>query len=165
MMQRATPALVFVFVAVLGSAYGCGASNYSDPETPQDFSLDGATYTEKYTCNETFTGQPVACVDLAVSDVVTFQSTGTYTYVGHDVPDTGFVYNGTLIGTLFNWSATSPDGYTETGTWAFSANGDSFSGASHYVADDLTYSGDCNETGVLGTVDVPPDPPLVAACP
>jgi len=164
MKPKATCVSWIAFVAALGLGCGCSSSdNNSTP--PPTFNLDGRTYTEKYTCNQTFTGMSATCADLNVSDVIAFQITGPYTYVGHDVPDTGFVYNGTLIGTLFNWSATSPNGYSETGTWAFSGNGDSFSGASHYIANDGTYDGDCNETGVFGTGTVPPNPPLVFACP
>jgi len=88
------------FVAALGLGYGCSSSDDPPSNVPQSFSLDGRTYTEKYTCNETFTGMPTECVDVAVSDVIVFTSTGGNNYTGEDVPDTGFVYTGTLNGTV-----------------------------------------------------------------
>ncbi len=88
--------------------------------------------------------------------MILFTSTAPGIYTGADVPDTGFVYNGTLSGTTFTWNAVSPLGYTETGIWTFSADGSTFSGSSHYVADPPgNYSGDCNETGVLGSEFTP----------
>jgi hypothetical protein len=163
-MRNWNHALGLAFAAVVAVGYGCNSSDSSTP--PQSFSLDGMTYTEKYTCNETFTGgPPYSCPDLNATDVINFQSTGSNHYVGHDVPDTGFVYNGDLVGTVFTWSATSPDGYTESGTWTFTSNGDSFAGSSDYVADPPgAYSGHCNTTGTVGDMSTPPDPPAPTGC-
>jgi hypothetical protein len=164
-MKHAGIALWVAFGVALGLGFGCSDSNRPASGSSK-INLDGATYTEKYTCNEQFGGgPPTTCPDLNVVDVIAFTSTGVDTYTGLDVPDTGFVYTGTMSGTTFTWSATSPAGYTETGVWTFSADGSSFSGSSNYVANDLSYSGTCNTNGVLGTVTTPPDPPLPSGCP
>jgi hypothetical protein len=159
-------ALGVAFVAALGLGLGCNSSSYDNSPPPQNPSLDGKTYTEKYTCNEIFGAPPLSCPDLNVTDVINFQSTGGNTFEGRDVPDTGYVYTGTLSGTTLTWTATSPLGYTESGTWTFSASFDSFSGSSHYedAAVPPSYSGDCNTNGVLAP-GTPSDPPLPSGCP
>lgn len=142
----------------------CGSSaNKSTVAPPGAVDINGFTYTEIYTCNETHTGSATVCADNQVSDVIEFTSTGASTYVGRDVPDTGFVYTATMSGLVLTWSAVSPDGYTETGTWTFSADGSTFSGSSNYVADDATYNGRCNTNGAK-VPGVPPAPLPVAPC-
>jgi hypothetical protein len=160
-MKKFRIALGIAFAAALGLGYGCGGNNSTSPP----FTLGGKTYTEKYTCNQTFTGTPVTCPDVNLTDTLLFQSTGPNTFVVHDVPDTGFVYNGTMVGQDFNWTATSPDGYTESGTWVFSVGSVTFSGSSHYTANDGSYVGDCNTNGVIGTGTAPPNPPPPSGCP
>ena len=154
-----------VFVMSLALGYGCGGASPTAPRT--GFTLGGKTYTEKYTCNEQFGGvPPTTCPDLNEVDVIIFQSTGANTVVGYDVPDTGYVYTGTRTGDVLNWTAISPLGYTEAGTWTFSPDGSTFSGTSHYVANAPgIYAGDCTTNGVLGSGSTPPDPPLPTGCP
>ena len=149
------------FVAGLATGYGCGGNNNTAPRpTPA-----GKSYKEKYTCNEQFGGvPPTTCPDLNVVDEIAFTSTGPDTFEVLDVPDSGFVLTGTFVGNDFSFTATSPNGYTETGTWTFSADRGSFSGSSHYVANDNSYAGDCNENGLKGST-VPADPPLPTGCP
>jgi hypothetical protein len=157
-------AACLAFTVALGLAYGCGSSTTPGPV----FVLDGKTYTEKFTCNKTLTaGGPVTCPDLNATDVIQFQYVSGTTFVVHDVPDTGFLYTGTLSGMTFTWTATSApaDAYTESGSWTFEASGATFSGSSHYVADDGSFQGDCNVNGAIGTATVPPDPPSPAGCP
>jgi uncharacterized protein YgiB involved in biofilm formation len=152
-------AVLIVFAATLLLGYGC-----SDDERHQLFDLDGDIYTETFSCNQTFTGQQTTCPDLNETDRIQFERTGPNTFEVRDVPDTGFVINGTLVGLVFTWNATSPNGYTESGTWTFSQSGGSFSGPSHYVANNGSYTGDCNTNGDIG-LSTPPDPPRPAGCP
>ena len=113
--------------------------------------------------SQAFTGQPEFCADLNVTDDIRFTETTADAFTVLDVPDSGFVLQGNLVGTVFTWTAVSPNGYTEAGSWTFTSDLSSFAGSSHYVADDGTYAGDCNETGVQS--GVPPDPPTIGACP
>ncbi len=164
-MKKTGIVLWIAFVAALGMGYGCSDGNRPG-SAPAKIELDGKTYGEKYTCNEQFGGvPPTTCPDLNEVDDIIFASTGPNTFEVRDVPDSGYVLTGTLSGTSFIWSATSPFGYSETGTWTFSTDGSTFTGSSRYVADDLTYAGDCNENGLLGSGAIPPDPPLPTGCP
>ena len=164
-MEKTVFALWIALVAALGMEYGCASPNANRPGSGK-IELDGKTYKEKYTCNEQFGGvPPTTCPDLNKVDTIGFLSTGPNTFEVRDVPDNGYVLTGTLSGDTFIWSATSPLGYTETGTWIFSASADTFTGTSHYVATDNTYAGDCNENGALGSGSIPPDPPLPTGCP
>jgi len=150
-----------VLAAAIATEYGCNDNNPAAPRSTPG----GKSYTEKYTCNEEFGGvPPTTCPDLNVVDEIAFTATGTDTYEVRDVPDSGFLMTGTMAGDVFTWSATSPNGYTETGTWTFSSDHSSFSGSSHYVANDNSYAGDCNETGLQGTT-APADPPSPPGCP
>jgi len=149
--------LAFIVAVVAG--IGCGTD-----ERHETLNLSGHVFTEKFSCNQAFTGQAAFCSDLNRTDVIEFTSTGLNTYEVRDVPDTGFVIEGTLSGLTFHWTATSPNGYSETGTWTFFSAGGSFSGPSHYVADDGSYSGDCNTNGEHG-LSTPPAPPLPPGCP
>jgi hypothetical protein len=166
-MKSTRMTLWIAFTAALGLGYGCGGTDYNNGgsgSTP--LALDGKTYGEKYTCNEQFGGvPPTTCPDLNEVDEIIFASTGPDTFEVRDVPDSGFVLTGTLSGNSFVWTATSPLGYTEAGTWTFASSGATFSGSSHYVANDLTYAGDCNENGSLGAGTIPPNPPSPSGCP
>ena len=146
-------------VAAVLLGYGC-----SNDQRHEAFDLNGRIYTEKFSCNKIFTGQPAFCPDVNKVDQIGFQSTGSSTFEVRGIPDTGFVIDGALIGLDFVWTATSPNGYTESGTWTFSSSGASFAGPSHYVANDASYSGDCNTNGRFG-MSAPPAPPFPAGCP
>jgi hypothetical protein len=165
-MKSTKVAVWIAFLAALGLGYGCGGSSYRPGSGSAKLELDGKIYNEKYTCNEQFGGvPPVTCPDLNEVDEINFVSTGPNTFEVRDVPDNGYVLTGTLSGSSFVWTAISPLGYHESGTWTFSASGDTFTGSSHYVADDNTYAGDCNENGLLGAGTTPPDPPMPNGCP
>lgn len=159
-MKKSECAVLIVFVAAVLLGHGCT----SDDDRHETFDLDGDTFTEKFTCNKTFTGQPTTCPDVNQVDRLEFQRVGFRSYEVRNDPDTGFVIEGTLIGVTFNWTATSTSGYTEFGTWTFSSGGGSFSGPSHYTADDDSYSGDCNTNGDRG-LSIPADPPSPTGCP
>jgi hypothetical protein len=160
-MTRATIWVIGLFLVVLAIGVGCGGNS---PEPRQSFKVAGKTYTEKYTCSQQFTGEAPFCADLNAVDTIQFFSVGTNSYEVKDVPDTGFLYVGSFVERDFIWTATSPDGYTESGTWTFDARGNSFSGSSSYTANDGSYSGECNTNGVLAP-SVPSDPPVLGACP
>jgi len=149
-----------VFAAAVVAGIGCS----HDDERHQSFDLDGDIYTEKFSCNQTFTGQPTTCPDFNQTDQIQFQQAGSNTWQVKNVPDTGFVITGSFSGLDFHWTATSPNGYTESGTWTFSSNGNTFAGPSHYVANDNSYTGDCNTNGDIGLGSVP-DPPAPIGCP
>lgn len=142
----------------------CGSSgNKSTVAPPGAVDINGFMYTEIYTCNESRPGSPTVCADNQASDVIQFTATGASTYEGRDVPDTGFTYNGTMSGLVLTWTAVSPDGYTESGTWTFSADGSTFSGSSTYTANDRSYSGRCNTNGAK-VPGMPSAPAPVAPC-
>jgi len=163
-MRRFTSAFLGVFVVLLVIGSGCSSSDSSSINGSSMLQIDGKSFNEKYTCNESFGGGPLTCADLAVQDTIQFTLISGSTYEARDVPDTGFLYTGTFNGLVFNWTATSPDGYTEAGSWTFGTSGNSFSGSSTYIADDFTYQGSCKETGSV-VPNVPSDPPLVTGCP
>jgi|CXWL01.1.fsa_nt_gi hypothetical protein len=131
---------------------------------PGAVDINGFTYNEIFTCNETFAGGTPICADNQAADVSQFTATGPSAFVGRDVPDTGFVYTGTMSGVILTWTAVSPNGYTESGAWTFSADGATFSGSSTYNANDASYSGRCNSTGARAPA-VPAAPAAVAPCP
>jgi hypothetical protein len=152
---------ILAFGVCLLIGVGCSSSD----QRHESMNLDGKFYREKFTCNEVFTGSPsLTCPDFNQTDEVQFVRVGGSSYEVRDVPDTGFLITGTLSGLDFDWDATSPNGYTESGTWSFTSSGDSFHGPSHYVAEDGSYSGDCNTNGNIGLSD-PPDPPAPVGCP
>ena len=157
-MKKTEYALLIVFVAAVLVGYGC-----SNDERHEFLDLGGTIYTETFTCDQTLTGQPTFCAGTE-TDRIQFERTGLNRYQVRNVPDTGFVINGTVFGLDFRWNATSTSGYTESGTWTFSPSGNTFSGPSHYVANDGSYSGDCNTNGDIG-LSTPPDPPPPAGCP
>jgi len=126
--------------------------------------LDGLIYVERYNCSQAFTGMPEFCADADVSDTLQFTRTGANTYTVRDVPDTGFLYSGTLAGLTFTWTATSPNGYSESGTWRFVSDASTFAGTSHYVANDNSYAGDCTQTGARSPA-TPAAPPPIGSCP
>lgn len=151
-------------VALL-AASGCSKSNKSTTAPPPGIDLDGFVYNEVYSCSHTPSGGPGSfCSDDQATDTIQFAKTGASTYQVRDVPDTGFVYNGTLSGLVFSWNATSPDGYTESGTWIFSADAATFSGVSHDIANDNSYNGDCSTNGARAPATPAPAPPI-GTCP
>lgn len=129
---------------------------------PQD-ALDDRTYNETYTCSFVPQGGEPSCDVTNAQDALHFTHTGGKDYEVRDVPDTGFVYNGSLNCRTFEWTALSPGDYTEEGTWQFSGDLSEFSGSSSYFALDSSYAGDCNATGAE-VPDFPPNPPLVPPC-
>lgn len=159
-MNRVTTFVIGLFLVLLAVGVGCGGS---EPVNNNPFRVNGKVYQEKYTCSQQFTAQAPFCADLNVVDTIRFDSTGSNHYEVRDLPDTGFLYTGTFTGQDFIWTATSPDGYHESGTWTFDAKGDVFSGSSTYTADDGTYTGECNTNGLLAPT-TPADPPLLGAC-
>ena len=133
-------------------------------ECPPLGGLHNVTFIEVFSCSEpSGGGGPAFCVDDNSSDSIRFSHKGNGSYEVRDVPDTGFVYNGTLGCKTFVWNALSPGQYTEHGSWTFSSNLSSFSGSSSYVALDASYSGDCNTTGAAAP-ETPPNPPPAAGC-
>jgi len=160
-MRMTESAVLIVFMSALLFGYGCSTHD----ERHEFFDLSGAIYTEKFTCNQTPTGLPTTCSDRNEVNRIQFERDGFNSFEVRTVPDTGFVIHGRLIGLAFPWNATSPNGYAESGTWTFSPGGGSFSGPSHYVANDGSYSGDCNTNGDIGALSTPPDPPDPPGCP
>jgi uncharacterized repeat protein (TIGR01451 family) len=131
------------------SGAGCLASN----------ALHNKVFTEIYDCRQTFTGGMPFCAEEDEEDDVKFTHTGSGNYQVRDEPDTGFLYSGTLSCLTFNWTAVSPNGYTESGTWTFDSAGTSFSGPSSYAATNGSYAGNCSINGAL-VPNVPPAPSL-----
>ncbi|HEY2772605.1 MAG TPA: hypothetical protein VGK20_01005 [Candidatus Binatia bacterium] len=134
------------------------------PACPAVTGLEKLVFNETFTCNERDFGGQAFCADLDSTDSFQFTYKGSGHYEARDVPDTGFVYTGTLACRTFSWHATSPDGYSESGSWKFAADLHSFFGSSFYVANDNSYSGACNETGVKSPT-LAPHPLTVPPCP
>ena len=150
--------------AILMAGFGCGSNgNKTTVAPPGAVDINGFTFNEIFTCNETFTGAAPVCADNQVADVIQFTSTGASTYEGRDVPDTGFIYTGTMSGLVLRWTAVSPNGYTESGSWTFAADGSTFSGSSTYTATNGSYTGRCNSTGARPPA-FPAPPAPVAPC-
>ena len=164
-MKRSNVGFQGLFLALLVVGVGCTNSDDTTTTTPT-FAVDGKSYIEKYTCNEVFPPSPtLTCPDLAVQDTIQLTLITGNQYEGRDVPDTGYVYNGTFSGQVFTWTAVDPiNSYTESGVWTFDAAGNFFTGSSTYTANDGSFTGNCNETGALAPI-VPSDPPLVSGCP
>lgn len=164
-MRCSLRAVIMLLCVSLLAASGCGSSNKSTVAPPPGVDLDGFVFNEVYSCSQTPAGGPPAfCADDQAADTIQFFKTGSNTYQVRDVPDTGFLYTGTLAGLVFSWNATSPNGYTESGTWTFTASGESFSGSSHYVANDNSYSGNCTTNGAKAPA-TPPAAPPIGTCP
>lgn len=163
-MKPAVRGSCVVALALFASLLACKSNNKATPVAPPGVELDGFVFNEIFTCSQAFGSGTPFCADNQAPGQVRFAKTSPSTYQVRDVPDTGLVYNGTLGGLDFTWNAVSPDGYTETGTWTFSADGLGFSGTSHYIANDNSYSGDCNTTGAKLPA-VPPAPSPIGACP
>jgi hypothetical protein len=151
-------------LVLAGSACTDSGNNKPNPLAPPAVDVDGFTFNEIYNCSQTPAAGTPTCADQLATDQIQFTKTSSNTYNVRDVPDSGFYYSGTLSGLDFTWTATSPNGYTENGTWTFAADGLRFSGTSHYVANDNSYSGDCLTTGAKAPA-MPPAPPGIGACP
>ena len=155
---------VGLFTIALAAGFGCSNNGSDMPGSGNQFQVDGKSYNEIFTCSQQFTGGAPFCADLNASDTINFHLTGGGVYEVRDVPDTGFVYMGTFSGTVFTWTATSPDGYTESGSWTFNLTATSFTGSSTYVANDNSYTGECNTNGSIAP-HTPPNPAPIGACP
>lgn len=136
-------------VALDCSCDACGSATTTTPLPggPGPGGLDGRTFNEIYTCIETPIGSDSFCADHNVHDAIRFTHVGGGSYEVRDVPDTGFLSEGTIGCTTFAWVASSPGEYTESGTWNFTSDLESFSGSSLYLADRFAYTGQCNTTG------------------
>ena len=148
---------------IVGPACGGDGGNKTTFAPPGAVDINGFTYNEIFTCNETPAGGAAVCAENQAADVIQFTATGSSTHEGRDVPDTGFVYTGTMSGLVLTWTAVSPNGYTESGSWTFAADGSTFSGASTYTANDASYTGHCNETGARAPA-IPAAPAPIAPC-
>jgi hypothetical protein len=131
---------------------------------PQPDALNERIYKEIYTCAESSGGGARYCDVSNAEDSIRFEHVSGGEYEVRDVPDTGFVYNGTLTCRTFDWTALSPGDYTEAGTWTFAPDLESFAGSSTYVALDDSYEGECNTTGAKDP-NSPPNPTPVPPCP
>lgn len=160
MRKAGKGAAAALFLAAVAAGFGCE----SNDAPPALFALDGDLYNKKFSCNQTFTGQPTTCPDLNKTGTIQFQLVASNSYEAREVPDTGYLLTGSFSGLDFHWTATSPNGYFESGTWTFTLNGNSFLGQSQYFANDGTYSGDCNTNANIGLGPVP-DPPAPIGCP
>jgi hypothetical protein len=145
-------------------ACGSATTTTTIPGCPAPDGLDGRSFNEIYTCIQSFGGDEPFCADSNEGDTILFTHIGGGSYEIRDVPDTGFLYEGTIGCTTFTWVAQYPGEYTEQGTGEFSSDLESFSGSSIYVADDFSYSGSCNETGAEAPA-TPPNPTPIAPCP
>jgi hypothetical protein len=150
---------------VIGLAAG-GAACGGDSPTPGTLrDLDGLVFNHAYKCSQTDPPPKGAwCADPSGMEKIVFKSSGANSYDVRDVPDHGFQMSGTVSGLTLTWTATSPNGYSEGGSWTFSADGSTFAGHSTYHALDLSYSGACEGTGAVDP-GTPATPASVGECP
>ena len=127
-MRRVTATVFGLFGVLLVIGTGCDTTDTTAVNT-QYVQVDGKTFNEKFTCNESFDGPSTAPTSPQGPGPVHLVS-GT-TYEVRDVPDTGFrVHRKLQPGWSSTCTATSPDGYTAAGLWTFGTSGNSFSGSS-----------------------------------
>jgi hypothetical protein len=153
-------------VALDCSCDACGSATTTTtlPGCPGPGGLDGRTFNEIYTCIETPIGSDSFCADHNVHDAIRFTHVGGGSYEVRDVPDTGFFSEGTIGCTTFTWVASSPGEYTESGTWNFTSDLESFSGSSIFFADSFAYTGQCNTTGAESPATPPNPAPIPPWC-
>lgn len=132
---------------------------------PPSNGLDGLEFKETYSCAERIGDDPAYCADDNTTITLHFEAQGGGgQYEVTEVPDSGYLKTGTLTCTTFVWSATQPGEYTETGTWVFSADLQSFAGSSTYEGISQDYEGSCNITAAKSP-NLPPEPTAVPPCP
>jgi hypothetical protein len=144
-------------------ACGSATTTTTIPGCPAPDGLDGRTFNEIYTCIQSFGGDNPFCADSNEGDAIRFTHIGGGSYEIRDVPDTDFLYEGTIGCTTFTWVAEYPGEYIEQGTWEFTSDLVSFSGSSIYVAQDFSYNGSCNITGKEAPA-TPPNPQPIFPC-
>jgi hypothetical protein len=160
--MRVRPMLM-VTCLVFGVA-GCHHASDADTDAGAPPDLDGVLFNHAFKCSETpANGAPAFCGDPSGMEQIRFVSTGTDAYDVVTVPDDGFVCSGTMAGLAFTWTASSPNGYEESGVWVFSADGTTFAGDSTYSAVDLSYTGSCTGTGAVDPSQ-PAAPDAVGEC-
>jgi hypothetical protein len=155
--------LIVALAFLLAIAVGCDTSSDSKPSLVPD--RDGVVFNHLYKCSQVGPSSTTEwCADPAGSEQIRFVKTGANTYSVEDVPASGWQQIGTVSGLNFHWHADSPNGYTETGTWTFSADGLTFEGDSSYVADSGAYHGICTGTGAVDPA-TPATPAAIGECP
>ena len=128
------------------------------------FSVANKNYNQVESCSQTATGSAAVCVLTNASTQLTFTSLGSGQWQLMDVPDSGFLAVGTFTGRTFTFTATHPTGFTETGTIDFNSNGDQYSGASTYTANDNSFTGACSFNGAISP-NVPGHAASIGPCP
>jgi len=149
------------FLVLLGIGAGC---NDDDNNNDDNFTVANKVYNEVFNCSQTPTGSAAFCADVNSTDQIQFTHMGGGNFEVRDVPDTGFVAVGTFSGRTFNFTATSPAGFTEAGSWQFNSSGNAFTGGSTYDADNGSYVGECTVNGAV-VPNVPPNADPIGACP
>jgi hypothetical protein len=149
-----------LFLVVLAIGVGC---NDDDDDNGGNFVVADKVYNQAFNCSQTPTGGTAFCADANATGQVQITNLGGGNWEVREVPDSGFVATGTWTGRTFNFTATNPAGFTETGSWSFSESGNSFSGSSSYVADNNAFTGECTIHGAV-VPNIPPDADPIGAC-
>ena len=147
-------------VILLGFGIGCHDNNNSRG----NFAVANKTYNQVENCSQTPTGTAAFCALAQAQTQLTFTNLGGGQWQAMNVPDSGFLAVGTFSGRTFNYTATNPTGFTETGTITFNSNGNQFSGSSTYTANDNSFTGECNFNGAVSP-NVPSNATTTGACP
>ena len=145
------------------SSIGIGCHNNNDDNGTR-FSVANKTYNQVENCSQTPSGSAAFCAQANTQTQLTFTNLGGGQWQAMNVPDSGFLAVGTFTGRTFTYTATSPTGFTETGTFIFNANGNQYSGSSTYTADNNAFTGECNFNGAVSP-NVPSDATPIGACP
>lgn len=151
---------------------GCSSDSGDDEGDDCDsFDIEGG-YEERYSCETdgVCTETDVTFyIDIRPDPNDTNPADGTdYTFCEtsglgplciEDPPGTfKFSGSGTICGDTFTWTAISPGNFTESGTWTFADDGDTFMKESTYVSIGGPGGGNCVGSGRRGGGAAPPPP-------
>jgi len=102
-----------------------------------------------------------AGTDVRTTIQIAGPNSGLYNFVDTTL-DVNWAGSGTLEGDTLTWSATDPDfpSFSETGTWKFAPDGNSFTKESEFVQAGSGRIGECTGSATRVPIEPPPPPPF-----
>lgn len=131
---------------------GCPQGPISCPGASPPFSTNlGGTWTSAFCCNDSAFGPFTGTDTLAVT-----QNNSAINFTD----DQGGSFSGTITGTTFTWSGSTPGTpvVDESGTWLFSDESN-YTKTTSYSRDDGSGGGTCTGSGAKSPLPTPPTPP------